>query len=100
MILRLGGLIPLLKIVDYSTYSFIVKHGTWTISNLVRGRPSPKFFLVKEAIPVVCRIIMKENEDEIQLDACWALAYLSSMVITIKTVIETGVIPNLIKNFE
>ena len=97
-ILRWGGLIPLLKVVASTTNFHIVKCGTWAISNLNRGRPVPKFYLVKETTPVFCGIIKQHDEDDIQSDACWSMTLLSKEDETIKTVIETGVVPSLIKN--
>jgi importin subunit alpha-1 len=53
MILKCGGLDPLLHIISTSNNKSTIKHGTWALSNLCRGRPLPKFELVKKAIPVL-----------------------------------------------
>jgi len=101
IVLRWGGLVPLLKIVDTSDKSYTIKHGTWAISNLTRGRPEPDLCLVRDAIPVLCRIIMKEHDADVLTDATWSLSYLSRMDdAVIGTIVETGIIPSLIKHLD
>jgi importin subunit alpha-1 len=59
MILKNKGLPPLILLVQGATNRNTIKHGTWAISNLCRGRPLPDFNLVKEAIPIICKVIME-----------------------------------------
>ena len=77
MILKAGGLRPLIKIIENSSNKNTIRHGTWTLSNLCRGRPLPKFELVKEAIPTLAKVIINSTEAEVLTDAAWALSYLS-----------------------
>ena len=77
VILRAQGMEFLIKIVMDSTNKNTIKHGTWAISNLCRGRPLPKFELTKNAIPVLCKVIIEETDTEPLTDATWALSYLS-----------------------
>jgi importin subunit alpha-6/7 len=58
MILKYGGLTHLIKIVDESNNKNTIKHGTWAISNLCRGRPLPKFDQVKFAIPILAKMLI------------------------------------------
>jgi hypothetical protein len=77
MILKSKGMDHLIKIVMESTHKATIKHGTWAISNLCRGRPLPKFEYTKNAIPVLCKVIKEETDTEPLTDATWALSYLS-----------------------
>jgi hypothetical protein len=98
MVLKCGGLEPLMKLVTETKNKSTVKHGTWAISNLCRGRPLPAFNLVFKAIDPLCKVIKEETDPEILTDATWAISYLSDGDDTrIQLVVETGVVPALIK---
>lgn len=43
MILKANGLDPLIKIITTTNNKNTIKHGTWALSNLCRGRPLPDF---------------------------------------------------------
>ena len=75
-----------------------VKHGTWALSNLCRGEPFPDFKDLRNATPVLCKVIIEEQQDqEVLTDALWALNYLSKGDnLSIQQVIETGVVPSLV----
>jgi len=32
---------------------------------------------VRNATPILCRVIIEETDQEVLVDACWALSYLS-----------------------
>lgn len=99
MILKCGGLEPLIKLIETTNKRTTVKHGTWAISNLCRGKPAPHFDLVKTAIPCIAKVAREENDSEVLNDACWALSYLSDGdEKRIQLVINTGVIPAMIKH--
>ena len=101
MVLKCGGLDPLINIITNCKVKNTIKHGTWALSNLCRGRPLPVFNLVYKAIPPLCKVIMEETDPEILTDATWALSYLSDGDETrIQMVVDTGVIPSLIKHLE
>jgi len=98
MVLKCGGLEPLIKIIAETKNKTTIKHGTWALSNLCRGRPLPAFNYVYKAVAPLCRVIMEENDPEILTDATWALSYLSDGDETrIEMVVDTGVIPSLIR---
>lgn len=97
MILNCGGLKPLIKIIQTSENKSTIKHGTWALSNLCRGKPLPDFESVKEAIPVFANVMMKEDDPEVLTDATWALSYLSDGSDSrIQYVINTGCVPRLV----
>ena len=47
------------------------------MSNCVRGKPVPNFDLVKEAIPILCDMLINVSDDEVKTDVLWALSYLT-----------------------
>jgi importin subunit alpha-1 len=67
----------LVKILENTNKKDTIKHGTWALSNLCRGKPLPPFNKVKDAIPTLCRVVGEEIDSEVLTDACWALSYLS-----------------------
>eukprot|EP01056_Protomagalhaensia_sp_Gyna25_P000695 Protomagalhaensia_sp_Gyna_25__694@NODE_1325_length_1942_cov_123_619023_g1057_i0_p1_GENE_NODE_1325_length_1942_cov_123_619023_g1057_i0NODE_1325_length_1942_cov_123_619023_g1057_i0_p1_ORF_typecomplete_len492_score92_57Arm/PF00514_23/60Arm/PF00514_23/8_2e11Arm/PF00514_23/1_1e12Arm/PF00514_23/5_4e06Arm/PF00514_23/2_1e05Arm/PF00514_23/1_1e08Arm/PF00514_23/2_6e11Arm/PF00514_23/5_7e08Arm/PF00514_23/0_0004Arm_2/PF04826_13/2_5e14Arm_2/PF04826_13/2_3e10Arm_2/PF04826_13/0_21HEAT_2/PF13646_6/0_00033HEAT_2/P len=78
-----------------------LKYGTWTLSNLCRGKPEPPFGKVAPALPVLRMLIHKDNPD-ILTDACWAISYLSdssddSSNKCIDEVINAGVCARLVE---
>jgi importin subunit alpha-1 len=96
MILKCGGLEPLLHVVNNTTSKLIIKHGTWAISNLCRGKPLPDLKLVEAALPTMSAVVQKETETEVITDAMWALSYLTRIESKIQPTIESGVVPSLI----
>ena len=58
MILKSGGLHPLIRLIKEAKKKDTIKHGIWTLSNLCRGRPLPKFELVKDSIPILAHVLM------------------------------------------
>lgn len=79
MILKAGGLDPLIKLLKSTANRHTMKHGIWALSNLCRGRPFPRFDLVKNAIAPLAQVIKEEVDPEILTDASWAMSYLSGM---------------------
>jgi len=71
------------------------------LSNLCRGRPLPEFEQVKRAIPTLSRVIQEENDAEVLTDAAWAMSYLSDGDENrIQLVVDTGIIPSLVKHLD
>ena len=54
-----------------------MSNGIWTLSNLVRGRPSPPFHIVKISIPCFSWAIQATSDIEILANCAWALTYLA-----------------------
>ena len=102
-IIRSGGLQNLVEVVTKTHEEALVKHGCWAISNLCRGSPLPKYDYVRYAVPVLCHCIAtgKLVDKEIISDCCWAVSYHSdAKKDKIQAVIDSGVIPNIIKFLE
>ncbi|CAD8048029.1 unnamed protein product [Paramecium sonneborni] len=98
LILKFGGVDPLITIIENAQNKNTIKHCTWSLSNLCRGKPIPEFRYVKNALPIFCKIIINEIDPEVLTDACWALSYLSDGDNSrLQTVIDSQVVPTLIK---
>ncbi|CAD8136216.1 unnamed protein product [Paramecium pentaurelia] len=98
LILRVGGVDPLITIIQNAQNKNTIKHCTWSLSNLCRGKPIPEFKYVKNALPVFCKVIIDETDPEVLTDACWAMSYLSDGDNSrLQTVIDSQVVPTLIK---
>lgn len=100
MVLQLGAMPALLNIGESFTESSrlsIIRNATWTISNLCRGKPPPDFAYVKQALPLLGRLIFSHDMETIT-DACWALSYLSDGPNDrISAVLQSGVAPRLVE---
>jgi hypothetical protein len=100
-ILEWGGLEPILNLIKNGATNAIIKHGTWAISNLCRGRPKPNSYFIDVAIPTFAAVIQTEHDAETLTDACWAMSYLSDGDDNqIKKVVDTGIIPSLVKHLD
>jgi hypothetical protein len=74
----------------------LLRNMTWTLSNLVRGTPSPQWSDVSPAVPVVCRLIYATDE-EVLTDALWATSYLSGQPEGLQALIEGGCARRLVE---
>ncbi|MES1917858.1 MAG: hypothetical protein MHM6MM_009558, partial [Cercozoa sp. M6MM] len=75
MVLEAGVMQPLLALCQDQKLTML-RNCAWTLSNLCRGRPAPRFELVRVALPVLTSLLYMQDK-EVLTDACWALSYLS-----------------------
>lgn len=113
-VLAAGALQPLLALLTDSRKLSMLRNATWTLSNFCRGKtPQPKWEQVSKqtnrvrrlanlqqiepALPVLAKLIYS-LDDEVLIDACWAISYLSDgSNDKIQAVIEAGIPRRLVE---
>ena len=91
LVLQAQALQPLLGQLHNNSKLSMLRNGTWTLSRLCSGKPSPPFKWVSPALATLKQLICHLDQ-EVLTDACWALSYLSSGPNEkIAAVIESGV---------
>ncbi|CAK59170.1 unnamed protein product (macronuclear) [Paramecium tetraurelia] len=96
LLLNQGIVEPLIKLaMRYITdTSDVFKTIVWAISNLARGKPTPKIYQ-KELMSILSEIINNIEDEELLIDACWGLSYLSEQENHIDTLIGFGIVDKL-----
>jgi len=96
-VLQQGALRPLLALLSENHKLSMQRNATWTLSNFCRGKsPQPDWELISPALTVLTKLIYS-MDDEILIDACWAISYLSDgSNDKIQAVIESGVCRRLV----
>jgi HEAT repeat protein len=96
-VLQQGALRPLLSLLSENHKISMLRNATWTLSNFCRGKsPQPDWELIAPALNVLTKLIYS-MDDEILIDACWAISYLSDgSNDKIQAVIESGVCRRLV----
>jgi importin subunit alpha-1 len=93
-----GVLAPLLYFLNEpSSKLTMLRNGTWTLSNMCRGKnPAPNFESIRDAVPVLAQLLHHRDE-EVMTDAAWALSYLTDGDNDkIQAVVEAGVAGRLV----
>ncbi len=94
-----GAIGPLIKIIEEALYKgdiLFIKNGTWALSNLCRRGPE-----LRDCIPIFAKVVITQKDMGILHDALFALVWLSNGdEEKIQRVLETGVVPSLVKNME
>ncbi|KAH8747472.1 armadillo-type protein, partial [Diaporthe sp. PMI_573] len=76
-VLSCGALKPLLALLGDSRKLSILRDATWTLYNFCRGRnPQPDWNTIAPALPVLSKLVYS-RDDEVLINACWAISYLS-----------------------
>jgi len=111
-VLGQGALPPLLALLNENHKLSMLRNATWTLSNFCRGKsPQPDWhvvssltmvnaklieFQIAPALTVLTKLIYS-LDDEVLIDACWAISYLSDGTNDkIQAVIESGVCRRLV----
>ncbi|KZS96185.1 ARM repeat-containing protein [Sistotremastrum niveocremeum HHB9708] len=96
-VLQQGALRPLLALLTENHKLSMLRNATWTLSNFCRGKqPQPEWDLISPALTVLTKLIYS-LDDEVLIDACWAISYLSDgSNDKIQAVIESGVCRRLV----
>lgn len=116
-VLGCGALKPLLNLLGDSRKLSMLRNATWTLSNFCRGKtPQPDWSTVRPedvslledgisncngqiapALPVLAKLVYS-LDDEVLIDACWAISYLSDgSNDKIQAVIEAGIPRRLVE---
>lgn len=113
-VLSQGALKPLLELIGDGRKLSMLRNATWTLSNFCRGKtPQPNWDQVHTnpdgscsmtddpqihpALPVLSKLVYM-LDDEVLIDACWAISYLSDgSNDKIQAVIEAGIPRRLVE---
>lgn len=116
-VLQAGALRPLLALLGDSRKLSMLRNATWTLSNFCRGKtPQPDWqtvsirlhiphsvitpadaLQIQPALPVLAKLVYS-LDDEVLIDACWAISYLSDgSNDKIQAVIEAGIPRRLVE---
>lgn len=99
IVLTSGAMQPLLQNIVQPANKSLFANCVWTLSNFCRGKPQPDLSLVAPAVPILAQILKGSDDDAAKVDALWALSYISDGDDDrIQTVINSGVLDELIKN--
>jgi len=97
IILRSGGMTPLLTNVANPSSDSLLGNVVWALSNFCRGKPQPKLEYVAPALPIIAQLLTSGLTTGLQ-DICWALSYISDGDdARIQEVMNTGVVPHLVR---
>jgi importin subunit alpha-6/7 len=97
LVLSHQTLAPLLEQLNPQSKISMVRRGTWTLSNLCRGKPQPAWHMVAPALPVLTQLVSSDDE-EVLADACWALSYLcDGSNDKIQAVLDTGICARIVE---
>ena len=78
MVISEGAVEPISMILDQSAPgTSLIRNASWALSNFCRGRPPPDFSMVKRAIPSLAKVLVENDNEDILVDVCWAMSYLS-----------------------
>jgi len=79
----------------------LLKNATWALSNMCRGKPSPPFEAVRPAIQCFAYLMTNCQDEDVLVDASWAISYLSDdnsdNNMKIQAVLECGLAPKIVK---
>jgi hypothetical protein len=89
-----------IKAIETSSTVSMLEQGAWMLSNLCRGTPKPKYEQIKNAVPVLAKVVMMSSavKEDIVVSCLWAIAVNSETQKTrIQKVVEIkGLVPYLI----
>jgi HEAT repeat protein len=92
-VLAAGGLELVMGILQRADSSIgVIRNATWTLSNFCRGKdPRPNFAHVSTCFGMLLQLV-KCNDSPTQVDAAWAVAYISDNNIeNLQVILDTGV---------
>ena len=76
----------------------MLRNAVWVLSNLFRGKPQPPLELVQAAVPILVNLVQHIQDDQVLLDACWSLGYLSEG--SVQALIDANVVRRVVELLE
>jgi hypothetical protein len=99
-VIQAHGVAGLLSVFRNDAKISMIRNATWSLSNLCRGKPQPKFEQICNVLPMLAKLVMMDDV-EVITDATWALSYISDDTgptnNKIQAVIDNGVLPRLVQ---
>jgi len=101
LVLGTGALEPILALAAQPNVPrSLHRNVAWSVGNLCRAKPYPRFDLLSPALPTLAKFIFSKDE-ELLSDTCWALSILSDDQGTenrkIQAVIQIGIARRLVE---
>ena len=82
---------------DESGNMSMLRNATWTISNLCRGKPPPRWPLIAPLLGPLVQLL-HHTDEEVLVDAAWALSYVCEPSDRIHHLLEApGALPRLVE---
>jgi hypothetical protein len=102
LIIQRGAVEPIAAIVSACPAgTSFCRNSAWALTNLCRGRPVPAFYLIKNAIIAMAKVLIENSKVEIISDICWAFSYVTDEGKDgFKTIIESNVVGRIIQLLE
>ena len=91
---RAGGAVPAEAEADARLT--LLRNATWTVSNLCRSKPPPRWELIAPALPVLIQLVHTVHDEEILVDACWALSHVCEPADRVQPLVDGGALPRLV----
>ena len=60
-----------------STSARVLNSTVWTASQLCRAVPRPSVEVLRPVLPVLTQLLVTAGDEEVLVDACWAISYLA-----------------------
>ncbi|KAH8755410.1 armadillo-type protein [Diaporthe sp. PMI_573] len=96
-VLSCGALKPLLALIGDSRELSMLRDATWALSNFSCQTPQPDWNTIAPALPVLSKLV-SFVDNEVLINACWAISYLSNgSNDNIQAVIDAGIPGRLVE---
>ena len=91
------GLEPLMKVMDdfvegHSTSARVLNSTVWTVSQLCRAVPRPSVEVLRPVLPVLTQLLVTAGDEEVLVDACWAISYLAEDFAYLEVVCQPEIV--------